>query len=161
MVEFTEQDKRFMQEAVDMAIKNVPTGHGGPFGAVIVKDGEVIAKAANSVIGDNDPTAHAEVNAIRLACKRLGTYDLSGCVIYASCEPCPMCLSAIYWAKLDKIYYAGTRFDANKAGFADEFIYDEFAKTVNNRRLPIIKIYGTNVDESFEAWRNKQDKKEY
>ena len=117
-------DREIMQRAIDLASESVKKG-GGPFGAVVVKDGKVIAESANSVTPDNDPTAHAEVNAIRLACKKLGTFMLDGCEIYASCEPCPMCLGAIYWAHIKTIYYAGTRSDAAKAGFDDDFIYRE------------------------------------
>ena len=119
--------KDFMKLAIDLSIENIDKG-GGPFGAVIVKDNKVIAASGNSVTNDLDPTAHAEVNAIRKAAKVLGNFDLSGCEIYASCEPCPMCLGAIYWARINKLYFANTKVDADKIGFSDKFIYDEFEK---------------------------------
>jgi tRNA(Arg) A34 adenosine deaminase TadA len=116
--------KDFMQRAIQLSIENIEKG-GGPFGAIIVRDGEIIAESANSVTNDNDPTAHAEVNAIREACKKLSTYDLSGCQIFSSCEPCPMCLGAIYWARLDKLHFAASKNDAADSGFDDAFIYEE------------------------------------
>ncbi|MBQ1696201.1 MAG: nucleoside deaminase, partial [Bacteroidales bacterium] len=119
-----ENNEKFMRLAIEKSLESVDNG-GGPFGAVVVKDGEVVAVASNSVTLDNDPTAHAEVNAIRMACKKLGTFDLSGCEIYASCEPCPMCLASIYWARIGKLYYANTKVDADKIGFSDSFIYEE------------------------------------
>ena len=126
-------EKKFLQRAIELAKESVETG-GGPFGAVIVKDGEIVAEASNSVTKDNDPTAHAEVNCIRKACKKLNTFILEGCEIYASSEPCPMCLGAVYWAHIDKIYYAGTRYDAAWGGFDDEFIYKEIEQPQSQRR---------------------------
>jgi tRNA(Arg) A34 adenosine deaminase TadA len=150
----------FMKEAISLSNENIDKG-GGPFGAVIVKDGKIIAKAANSVTIDNDPTAHAEVNAIRLASKFLGTFDLSGCEIYTSCEPCPMCLGAIYWARIDKVYYANTKDDARKIDFDDAFIYEEIQKPLNNRKKPFIQIMRNEAIKAFEKWQQKEDKIPY
>ena len=127
---YSADDRRFMQMAIDMSIKNIDEG-GGPFGAVIVKDGRVVAMGANRVVPNNDPTAHAEVSAIRAACEALGTFSLEGCDIYSSCEPCPMCLGAIYWAHLDHLYYGANKHDAAAAGFDDQFIYEELEVTSN------------------------------
>ena len=156
----TEQDKDFMREAIRLADESVKNG-GGPFGAVIVKDGEIIAGSSNSVTIDNDPTAHAEVNTIRQACKKLGTFDLSGCVIYTSCEPCPMCLGAIYWAKIDRIYYGNNRTDARNIDFADDFIYDELNRQFDERTIPIIPLLRDEALQSFRLWQEKEDKTEY
>jgi len=156
----TEQDRNFMREAIRLASESVRNG-GGPFGAVIVKDGEIIAGSSNSVTIDNDPTAHAEVNAIRKACRRLGTFDLSGCVIYTSCEPCPMCLGAIYWARISRIYYGNTRKDARDIDFADDFIYDELDRPMSDRTVPIIPMLRDEALESFRLWSEKDDKTEY
>ncbi len=149
-----------MREAIRLANESVLNG-GGPFGAVIVKDGEIVAESSNTVTIDNDPTAHAEVNAIRKACKELGTFDLSGCVIYTSCEPCPMCLGAIYWAHLDRIYYGNTRKDAAEISFDDDFIYKEFAKPLSQRLVPIMPLLGHEAISSFKLWNEKEDKTEY
>ena len=159
-MKITEQDKQFMREAIRLADESVDRG-GGPFGAVIVKDGEIIAGCSNSVTLDNDPTAHAEVNTIRQACRKLGTFDLSGCVIYTSCEPCPMCLGAIYWAHLDRIYYGNTREDAAKIQFDDDFIYQEIAKPMQRRRVPIVSMLANEAIKTFVDWNNKSDKTEY
>ncbi len=156
----TEQDKTFMREAIRLASASVLRG-GGPFGAVIVKDGEIVAGSANSVTIDLDPTAHAEVNTIRQACRKLGTFDLSGCVIYTSCEPCPMCLGAIYWARLDRIYYANNRKDAADIGFSDDDIYEELDRPMNQRHLPIIAMLRDEALSSFRLWSEKEDKTEY
>ena len=156
----TEQDKEYMREAIRLADESVKNG-GGPFGAVIVKDGEIIAGSSNSVTIDNDPTAHAEVNTIRQACKKLGTFDLSGCVIYTSCEPCPMCLGAIYWAKIDRIYYGNNRTDARNIDFADDFIYDELNRQFDERTIPIIPLLRDEALQSFRLWQEKEDKTEY
>ncbi len=155
-----DKKKQFMRRAIELSLKSVENG-GGPFGAVIVKDGKIIAEASNSVTKDNDPTAHAEVNAIRQAAKKLGTFDLSGCEIYTSCEPCPMCLGAIYWARLDKIYYANTREDAKNIGFDDSFIYDEISKPVDQRSIPTIQFMRDEALKAFKAWEEKEDKIEY
>ena len=156
----TEQDKVFMREAIRLADESVKNG-GGPFGAVIVKDGEIVAGSSNSVTIDNDPTAHAEVNTIRKACRKLGTFDLSGCVIYTSCEPCPMCLGAIYWAHLDRIYYGNTRKDAADIDFADDFIYTELDKDLSKRSVPFIPLLRKEALTSFKLWSEKEDKAEY
>ena len=156
----TEQDKAFMREAIRLANESVKRG-GGPFGAVIVKDGEIVAKSANSVTIDNDPTAHAEVNTTRKASRRLGTFDLSGCTIYTSCEPCPMCLGAIYWSHIDHIFYGNTRKDAASIDFADDFIYEELAKPMERRSVPFVQILGDEAGETFRLWREKADKTEY
>ncbi|MBR6441024.1 MAG: nucleoside deaminase [Bacteroidales bacterium] len=158
--EIVPADLQFMREAIRLADESVAAG-GGPFGAVIVKDGEIVAGASNRVTLDNDPTAHAEVNAIRQACQRLGTFDLKGCVIYSSCEPCPMCLGAIYWAGIDRIYYANTRRDAAAIDFADDFIYDELAKDPDHRALPIIPLLRDEALHTFRRWHEKSDKTTY
>jgi len=155
-----ENNEKFMRLAIEKSLESVDNG-GGPFGAVIVKDDEVVAVASNSVTRDNDPTAHAEVNAIRMACKKLGTFDLSGCEIYASCEPCPMCLASIYWARIGKLYYANTQNDADKIGFSDNFIYEEFAKPESERSVKVVKMLRNEAVKAFEKWDKKEDKKEY
>ncbi len=152
--------EQFMQAAIRNAVENVQSG-GGPFGAVIVKDGEIIASGVNRVTVNNDPTAHAEVMAIRAACQKLKTFDLSGMVIYSSCEPCPMCLGSIYWAHLDKLYYGGSRQDAADAGFDDEFIYDEFARPLTERRLHTEQMLPKEAIEPFDEWRRNTDKVAY
>lgn len=153
-------NEKYMQLAIEKSIENVENG-GGPFGAVIVKNGEVIAATSNSVTIDNDPTAHAEVNAIRQACRKLGTFDLSGCEIYASCEPCPMCLASIYWARIGKLYYANTKSDADKIGFSDNFIYEEFAKPESERSIKVVSMMRDEALEAFRKWEEKTDKTEY
>ena len=158
--EITPQDREFMLEAIRLANESVATG-GGPFGAVIVKDGEIVAASSNSVTIDNDPTAHAEVNAIRQACRKLGSFDLSGCVIYTSCEPCPMCLGAIYWAGIDRIYYGNPRADAAAINFDDNFIYEELSKELPERAIPILPLLGEEALETFRLWAEKEDKVEY
>ena len=159
-MEITEQDRQFMLEAIRLADESVSCG-GGPFGAVIVKDGEIVARGCNQVTLKNDPTAHAEVSAIREACQALHTFDLSGCVIYTSCEPCPMCLGAIYWARIDRIYYGNNRNDAAEINFADNFIYEELDKTLDQRQLPIIPLLRDKALHSFLLWKEKEDKTEY
>lgn len=156
----TEKQKEFLHRAIEIAKQNIQKG-GGPFGAVIVRNGEVIAECGNSVTVDNDPTAHAEVNAIRDACKRLGTFDLSGCEIYSSCEPCPMCLSAIYWAHLDRLFYAADRKDAALAGFDDEFIYKEIPLENSQRSLECTHLDCRCAILPFRAWNQKEDKTRY
>ena len=155
-----ENNEKFMRLAIKKSLESVDNG-GGPFGAVVVKDGEVVAVASNSVTLDNDPTAHAEVNAIRMACKKLGTFDLSGCEIYASCEPCPMCLASIYWARIGKLYYANTKVDADKIGFSDSFIYEEFAKPESERSIKVVKMLRSEAIKAFENWEKKEDKIDY
>ena len=150
----------FMRKAIELSVENVKNG-GGPFGAVIVKDGEVIATGVNRVTDSHDPTAHAEVSAIRAACRKLGTFDLSGCEIYTSCEPCPMCLGAIYWAHLDKIYYGNNKTDAARIGFDDSFIYDELALERKDRRKAMEELLPEEAKAAFRAWEEKPDKVEY
>ncbi len=150
----------FMREAIKLSIKNVEMD-GGPFGAVIVKDGEIIAKGVNRVTANNDPTAHAEINAIREAAQKLGTFDLTGCEIYSSCEPCPMCLGAIYWAHLDKVYFGNTKKDAKEIDFDDSFIYEELDQPAEKRKIPTIQILRNEAMQAFEKWSNKDDKVEY
>lgn len=149
-----------MREAIKLSAESVQSG-GGPFGAVIVRNGEIIARGENRVTVCNDPTAHAEVSAIREAAARMGTYDLSGCEIYSSCEPCPMCLGAIYWARLDRLYYAGTRADAANVGFDDAHIYEELPLDPSQRELPTQTLLREEAQRVFEAWAEKTDKKEY
>lgn len=149
------QHEKFMKMAIQLSEENVLNNTDAPFGAVIIKDGKMIAKSANKVTSTNDPTAHAEVSAIRIACKKLKTYDLSGCVIYTSCEPCPMCLSAVYWAKIDIIYYANTKQDAEHVGFSDKFIYDELEKPMNERTLPIKQMMRNEAQQAFKLWEKK------
>ena len=153
------EHKEFMRMAIAEADANIERG-GGPFGAVIVKNGEVIARAGNSVTLDNDPTAHAEVNCIRQACRKLGNFDLSGCTIYTSCEPCPMCLASIYWARIGHIYYGNTRRDAGDINFADDFIYDELSKPMEERAIPITPLLRDEAIHTFQAWTAKEDKTE-
>lgn len=153
--------EEFMRMAIELSAHNVKNNQGGPFGAVIVKDGMVVARGANKVVPNNDPTAHAEVTAIRLACQELGTYILSGCEIYTSCEPCPMCLAAIYWARIDKIYYANTKTDAAEIGFDDAFIYQELDKPMNDRKLPIVQLLRDEALQAFKLWSEAEGKTEY
>lgn len=150
----------FMRAAIDLSLDNIDHD-GGPFGAVIVKEGKIIARGANRVTASNDPTAHAEVNAIREAARVLGTFDLSGCEIYTSCEPCPMCMGAIYWAHLDRVYYGNTKADAKVIGFDDSFIYDELALPMEKRHLKIMPMMRDEAIKAFEKWENKSDKIEY
>jgi tRNA(Arg) A34 adenosine deaminase TadA len=155
------QHLAFMKEAIALSENNVKKGLGGPFGAVIVKDGEIIAKSANLVTTTNDPTAHAEVSTIRLACTALETFNLEGCVIYTSCEPCPMCLGAIYWARLDKMYYANTKTDAANIGFDDAFIYEELDLKPNDRKLKSEQMMRNEAQVVFDLWRDSSQKIEY
>lgn len=150
----------FMRRAIRLSLDNVKKG-GGPFGAVIVKDGKVISAGTNNVTATNDPTAHAEVDAIRKAAKNLKNFDLSGCELYTSCEPCPMCLSAIYWARISRIYYGNTKKDAAKIGFIDDFIYKELGKPLEKRKLKISQHLRDEALMSFETWDMKKDKKKY
>ena len=153
-------DKWMMRKAINLSIDNVRHG-GGPFGAIIVKDGKIISKGVNLVTVNNDPTAHAEITAIRKAARKLGTFDLSGCEIFTSCEPCPMCLSAIYWAHLDKIYYGNTQTDAKNIGFDDSFIYDELKLEPADRKIAVQQLLPDEAIRAFEDWKNKADKVEY
>ena len=157
---FTAEDRRFMQMAIDLSIANVANG-GGPFGAVIVHNGEVIATGTNRVTANNDPTAHAEVSAIREACAKVGNFKLEGCVCYTSCEPCPMCLSALYWAGVSRIVYGNTKDDAKSINFDDSFIYDEIGKPYAKRAIPCQNFMRKEALEGFRAWTEKEDKVEY
>lgn len=152
--------EELMRRAIELSTNSVKEG-GGPFGAVIARDGEIVAEGNNRVTINNDPTAHAEVNTIRNACAKLGVYDLEGCEIYTSCEPCPMCLGAIYWAHLDKIYYANDRKDAAKIGFDDDFIYKEIALSPYRRQKPSEILLRDEAIKAFKMWQAKTDKKEY
>jgi guanine deaminase len=156
-----EQHEKFMRMAIELSEQNVEQGIGGPFGAVIVKDGEVVASSANKVITQNDPTAHAEVSAIRLACLALNTYNLQGCTIYTSCEPCPMCLGAIYWARIDTIYYGNTKADAAAIGFDDHFIYDEIGRPMQQRKLPVVQLLNAEALQAFKLWEIAESKTKY
>ncbi len=152
---------KFMGEAIWLAEENLKLKNGGPFGAVVVKDGEIIGKGMNTVTSHNDPTAHAEINAIREACEHLGTFQLDGCEIYSSCEPCPMCLGAIYWARPAKLYFAAGREDASDAGFDDSFIYDELKLPVNDRKIPTEQIMKDEATGVFKKWNDLDSKVEY
>ncbi|ACU03082.1 nucleoside deaminase [Pedobacter heparinus] len=160
-MEKRDQHEKFMKMAIQLSEENVLDTVGGPFGAVIVKNGKVIAKSANKVTSTNDPTAHAEVSAIRMACKKLKTFDLSGCTVYTSCEPCPMCLSAIYWAKIDAIYFANTKDDAANIGFSDKFIYDELDKSMHKRKLPIKQMMRDEAMHAFRLWEKSARRADY
>lgn len=149
-----------MRKAIELSINNVENG-GGPFGAVIARDGEIVATGVNRVTSNNDPTAHAEVSAIRNAAAVLGTFDLSDCEIYSSCEPCPMCLGAIYWARLKKLYFANNKTDAKNIGFDDSFIYDELALPLEKRKLSSEEMMRNEAIKAFEMWNLKPDKIEY
>lgn len=157
---FTEADYRFMQLASKLAFDNIDNG-GGPFGAVIVRDGEIVSTGVNTVTLTNDPTAHAEVNAIRAACKQESTFSLKGCVVYSSCEPCPMCLSALYWAGVSRIYYGNTQADADKINFSDQFIYRELDKPKAERMIHCIHMPNDESILAFQKWEAKPDKVEY
>jgi guanine deaminase len=151
----------FMQEAIQRAVENVRSGRGGPFGAIVAKDGRVIASGTNLVTTANDPTAHAEVNAIREACRALGAFQLPGCEIYTSCEPCPMCLGAIYWARLERVYFAATASDAAEAGFDDSIIYEELKRLHGDRRIPFEPMMREAGLEPFREWVQKSDRVRY
>ena len=151
----------FMNSAVQIAESGLKNGFGGPFGAVVVKDGEIIGRGCNSVLSTNDPTAHAEVMAIRDACKNLNSFQLTGCEIYTTCEPCPMCMGAIYWARPSMIYYASSRHDAANAGFDDSFIYEELNKDLKERSIPITHFPNKNSANLFEIWNHSSSKKQY
>lgn len=150
-----------MRQAIGLSEEMMRSNRGGPFGAVVVKDGAVIAEGFNKVTSDNDPTAHAEIVAIRTACERLGTFSLEGCEIYTSCEPCPMCLAAIYWARLDRIYFANTRGDAADIGFDDDHIYREIPLPIEARSLPMERLLAEEAAGAFREWKAKPDKIRY
>lgn len=150
-----------METAVALAIESVLTKNGGPFGCIIVKNGEIVGKGKNSVTTKNDPTAHAEIMAIRDACEHLGTFQLADCEVYTSCEPCPMCLGAIYWARPKAVYYASTKADAAKINFDDQFIYEELELTKEERSIPFIQLTSGGYTQPFDLWEKTQDKTEY
>ncbi len=157
----TEQDENFMRRAISLAQKGIDRNAGGPFGAVIVKDGEIIGEGSNQVTSTSDPTAHAEVVAIRNACKKLGSFQLDDCVLYTSCEPCPMCLGAIYWARPKQIFFACTRRDAANIGFDDHFIYDEIERPIEERHIKSVNFLRDEGLKVFGNWESKTDKTEY
>jgi len=151
----------FIRKAIKLALENIQAGKGGPFAALIVKDNTIIASGTNLVTSLNDPTAHAEIIAIREACKILGTFRLEGCEIYSSCEPCPMCLGAVYWARLAKIYIASIMQDATDAGFDDAYIYSEFSKQIGERKIPMVLLPQNEALTVFKEWKEKKDKVRY
>jgi tRNA(Arg) A34 adenosine deaminase TadA len=151
----------FLRRAIALATENVTSGRGGPFGAVIVRDGKIVGEGANSVTATNDPTAHGEVNAIRAAAKALGTFTLAGCALYTSCEPCPMCMAAAYWSRLDAVYYGASSADAARAGFDDAFLYGEMRKDAAERKLLAAQLLGEEAWASFAAWLASSNKIEY
>jgi len=151
---------RFMSRAIELSIESVKSG-GGPFGSVIIKNNEIISEGMNRVTKNNDPTAHGEIVAIRNACKNLNDFSLKGCELYTSCEPCPMCLSAIYWARIEKVYYANTRDDAQKIDFDDSLIYSELLKNVKKRKIPMVQMMRDEALKAFELWDKKTDKIKY
>lgn len=157
----TEEDKSFMQRAIDLALEGMNSNAGGPFGAVIVKDGRIVGEGFNKVTSTNDPTAHAEVTAIRNACQNLGTFQLNDCTVYTSCEPCPMCLGAIYWARPKMLYFGCTRADTPVIGFDDQFIYDELEKSLEQRSIQAVPFMREEALQVFEAWAQKTDKTKY
>jgi guanine deaminase len=151
----------FMARAIQISIENVRSGRGGPFGAVVVREGKIVVEAANSVTARSDPTAHAEILAIRGACARLQQFELRGCELYASCEPCPMCLGAIYWARLERVYYANTTEDAAKIGFDDSLIYREIPRPEPERKIPMVQMMRDSALEAFSAWAALPNKTSY
>ena len=150
-----------MQRAIALATENVLSGAGGPFGAVVVRNGQIVATGVNLVTSTNDPTAHAEIMAIRAACKALGDFRLAGCVVYTSCEPCPMCLAALYWSRCDAIFYGNSAADASAAGFDDSLLYAEVSRPIERRRIPMKRLLANQAMESFNTWRARVDKIEY
>ena len=154
-------DPRFLARALELAAEGATGGSGGPFGAVLVKDGEIFAEGYNQVLATNDPTAHAEVSVIRAACAKLGHFQLDGFQLYSSCEPCPMCLGAVYWARPDVVYFAGTKDDAKYGGFDDSFIYDEMAGDIQARTIPFVHVETPGARDVFTAWLAKPDRTEY
>ncbi|WP_146897901.1 nucleoside deaminase [Adhaeribacter aerolatus] len=155
-----ENTEAFMREAIRLSIEKMQAGMGGPFGAVVVRNGEIIARGYNQVTSSNDPTAHAEVDAIRKACAALGTYQLTDCELYTSCEPCPMCLGAIYWARPRRVYYANTKYDAAQFGFDDQFIYNEIAVPLEHRSIPMQQMLRQEAQVAFQEWQKKMDRQD-
>ncbi|TVQ16931.1 MAG: nucleoside deaminase [Bacteroidetes bacterium] len=156
-----EDHAKFLKEAIRMARENVPSGKGGPFGALVVKNGEIIGRGVNQVTSTNDPTAHAEVMAIRDACKNIGDFQLNDCIIYASCEPCPMCLGAIYWARPKMIVFAAENTDASQAGFDDSYIYKEISAPISQRKIPTLNLKPDNFFSPFQLWMDMEMKRPY
>ena len=159
MTEATHQ--KFMATAIALSLEAMRSGRGGPYGAVVVKDGEIVGQGMNEVTSMNDPTAHAEMTAIRQACETVGSWQLAGCELYTSCEPCPMCLGAIYWARLDKIYYGNTKEVAAQFGFNSQYFYDEVAKPRDQRQLPMQLLMPEAAVTAFEEWKNQPNKQSY
>ncbi|HVD96586.1 MAG TPA: nucleoside deaminase [Cytophagaceae bacterium] len=155
------EHEQFMQAAIELSLLGPTENKGGPFGAVVVKDGKIIGRGSNQVTSALDPTAHAEVVAIRDACKNLNSFQLDGCILYTSCEPCPMCLGAIYWARPDKVYYANTREDAANIGFDDSMIYQELKKDFSERKIPFVQLGRAEALNAFQVWKDKTDKTRY
>jgi guanine deaminase len=155
------REEKFMQEAIRLAYQGMTNNEGGPFGCIIVKGDEIIGRGNNKVVSTNDPTAHAEITAIRDACKNLGSFQLDDCEIYTSCEPCPMCLGAIYWARPKIVYYANTRHDAAEIGFDDSMIYEEMSVDIEKRKIPIVPVGRESAMEVFKTWKDKTDKTAY
>ena len=153
-------NNEFMKRAIELSVENINKG-GGPFGCVIIKDNKIVAEGSNKFVPTKDPTAHGEIVAIREACKKLNNFNLSGCELYSNCEPCPMCLSAIYWARINKIFFANTREDARKIDFDDSLIYSEFKKNINERKIPMVQIMRDEALKAFELWDKKKDKVKY
>jgi len=156
-----EKDEYFMRRAISLAQKGIDSNSGGPFGAVVVKDGEIIGEGCNQVTSTNDPTAHAEIVAIKNACQKLGSFQLDNCILYTSCEPCPMCLGAIYWARPLRVFYAATREDAAQIGFDDQFIYEEIEKNFEHRQMKLVNLMRDEGLAVFENWENKSNKTKY
>lgn len=157
----TKEEEKFMLRAIELAKEGMNANAGGPFGAVVVKDGVIVGEGYNKVTSTNDPTAHAEVTAIRNACQNLGSFQLDDCTIYTSCEPCPMCLGAIYWARPKKVYFGCDREDAANIGFDDQFIYDELERDIDNRQIKIVRLMRKEALTAFEEWSDKMDKTKY
>jgi guanine deaminase len=156
-----EHDIKFMRRAIELAQHGIDANDGGPFGAIVVRNGEIIGEGNNCVTSTNDPTAHAEVVAIRNACEKIGSFQLDNCIIYTSCEPCPMCLGAIYWARPEKVFYGCTREDAAEIDFDDQFIYDEIVLPIAERKIKLVNLGRDEAVKVFQNWANKQDKTEY
>jgi tRNA(Arg) A34 adenosine deaminase TadA len=150
-----------MRYALDLAVRNVRDGRGGPFAALVVREGTILAEGTNRVTTSHDPTAHAEIVAIRAACREVGDFELDGCTLFSTCEPCPMCLGAVYWSRLDRVVYAATRTDAADAGFDDAHIYREIDKAPSDRRIPMTRVLPDDAREPFTAWKNHDERVEY
>jgi guanine deaminase len=157
----TQPNPAFMKEAIELARRNIREGRGGPFGTIVVRDGKILARGTNLVTSTNDPTAHAEIVAIRGACNVLGSFQLDGCEIYTSCEPCPMCLGAIYWARPKAVYFGNTRNDAAQAGFDDRFLYEELPRSLTERKIPMMQFMRDEALVAFREWEEKTDKVRY